>query len=186
MEVPVELVALNCIRCGTPIPAEIEEVAWACAQCDQGQQLGEDGLLPLEIHYAQEIAPNQKGNPFWVCEGRVTIQRDTYGRAKSEDEAQQFWSQPRKFIIPAFPYPVDEFANEGIVLLQKPKDFNSGPVTRFEAVTVPVEDVRVWAEVLVMALEADRKDKVKTIQFNLELAEPQLWILPQDRDFLRG
>ena len=46
MEIPVELVALNCIRCGTPIPAEIEEVAWVCQQCEKGQQLGEAGLLP--------------------------------------------------------------------------------------------------------------------------------------------
>ena len=186
MEIPVELVALNCIRCGTPIPAEVEEVAWVCEQCDQGQQLGENGLLPLEIHYAPGITPNQKGKPFWVCEGNITLQRDTYGRAKSEKEAQQFWNQPRKFVIPAFPYPVDEFANDGIYWLQNPKILKSGPVVQFEPVTVPAEDVRIWAEFLVMALEADRKDKVKKIQFKLELADPQLWILPQGRDFLWG
>ena len=178
MEVPVELIALNCIRCGTPIPAEIDEVAWACEQCDQGQQLGESGLLPLEIHYAQGIAPNQKGKPFWVCEGRVTLQRDTYGQAKSETEAQQFWSQPRKFVIPAFLYPVDEFSNDGVRWLQNPPMLQPGPVAQFEPATVAVEDVRTWAEFLVMALEAARKDKVKTIEFKLALLEPQLWILP--------
>jgi hypothetical protein len=178
METPVELVALNCIRCGNPIPAETEEVAWACEQCDQGQQLGDDGLQPLQIHYAQEIPPNQTGKPFWVCEGRVTLQRDTYGRAKSENEARQFWAQPRKFVIPAFPYPVEEFSNDGVRWLQNPPKLAPGSAVSFESVTVPVEDVRVWAEFLVMALEAARKDKVKTIQFQLELTEPQLWILP--------
>ena len=179
METPVELVALNCIRCGHPIPAEIDEVAWACEQCEQGQQLGENGLLSLEIHYAQEITPNQKGKPFWVCEGRVTLQRDTYGRARSDKEAQQFWSQPRKFVIPAFPYPVEKISERGLHWLQNPPRLLSGPVAPFEAVTVSVEDVRVWAEFLVMALEAARKDKVKKIQFNLELSDPQLWILPE-------
>jgi hypothetical protein len=178
MEIPVELVALNCLRCGTPIPAEIEEVAWVCEQCDQGQQLGNDGLLPLEIHFSQGIAPNQKGKPFWLCEGRVTLQRDTYGREKSKTESQQFWSQPRKFVIPAFDYPVDKFSNDGVRWLQSPPDLQPGPVSLFEPVTMAVEDVRVWAEFLVMALEAARKDKVKKIQFNLELSEPQLWILP--------
>ena len=178
MEVPVELIALNCIRCGTPIPAEIEEVAWVCEQCDQGQQLGDEGLRPLEIHYAQGIAPNQKGKPFWVCEGRVTLQRDTYGRERSKKESQQFWSQPRKFVIPAFPYPVEKFSNDGVRWLQKPPSLQPGPVSQFEPVTVAVEDVRTWADFLVMALEAARKDKVKKIQFKLELTEPELWILP--------
>jgi hypothetical protein len=186
METPVELVALNCIRCGHPIPAEIDEVAWICEQCEQGQQLGKNGLLPLEIHYAQEIKPNQKGKPYWVCEGRVTLQRDTYGRAQSDKEARQFWSQPRRFVIPAFLYPVDEFADDGIYWLRNPKNLRSGPVSQFESVTVSVDDVRIWAEFLVMALEAARKDKVKTIQFQLELAEPRLWVLPPGRDFLRG
>jgi len=178
METPVELVALNCIRCGTPIPAEIEEVAWTCEQCEQGQQLGENGLLPLEIHYAQEIKPNQKGKPLWVCEGHVTLQRDTYGRAQSDKEAQQFWSQPRKFVIPAYSYPVEKISNDGLRWLQNPPLLQSGPAAPFESVTVSIADVRIWAEFLVMALEAARKDKVKTIQFELELSDPQLWILP--------
>lgn len=178
MEIPVELVPLNCIRCGTSIPAEIDEVAWACKQCEQGQQLGDQGLLPLEIQYSQGIAPNQKGKPFWICEGSVTIQRDTYGRAKSEKDAQQFWAQPHKFIIPAFPYPLEKFASEGVHWLENPPEMQPGPVARFEPVTVAVEDVPVWVEFLVVALEAERKDKVKKIAFNVELDKPQLWVLP--------
>ncbi len=178
MEIPVELVPLNCIRCGTPLPAEIDEVAWACEQCEQGQQLGDQGLLPLEIRYSQGIAANRIGKPFWICEGRVTLQRDTYGRAKSETEAQQFWSQPHKFIIPAFPYPPDKFANDGVQWLENPPEMRPGPWVRFEPVTVAVEDVPAWAEFLVVALEAERKDKVKKIAFDLKLDEPQLWILP--------
>jgi hypothetical protein len=178
METPVELIPLNCLRCGTPIPAEIDEFAWACAQCEQGQQLGDQGLIPLEIHYSQTIADNLTGNPFWVCEGRVTIRRDTYGRAKSEKDAQKFWSQPRKFIIPAFSYPVDQFAKNGIRWLQKTPTMNAGPVVRFAPVTVAVDDVTVWAEFLVVALEAERKDKVKKLDFELALGNPALWILP--------
>ena len=49
MEIPVELMPLNCIRCGTSIPAEVDEVAWVCQQCEKGQQLGDDGLIPLRV-----------------------------------------------------------------------------------------------------------------------------------------
>lgn len=178
MEIPIELVPLNCLRCGTPLPAEIDEVAWACEQCEQGQQLEDAGLRLLEIHYAQGIAAPQKGHPFWVCEGRVTLQRDTYGSGNSHKESQQFWSQPRKFVIPAFPYPVQKFAIDGLHWLQNPPLMQPGPVARFEPVTVPVGDVRVWAEFLVVALEARRKDKIKKVAFDLVLSEPQLWIFP--------
>jgi len=179
METPVELVPLNCIRCGTSIPAEIDEVAWTCGQCDQGQQLGEGGLIPLEIHYAQGIPPSKKGRPYWVSEGRVTINRDTYGSfGKKTQEAMRFWEQPHRFIIPAFPYPLDEFARVGVQWLQNPPPLQPGPVADFAPVTIAVDDVAAWAEFLVMALEAERKDKVKKIEFTLELGEPHLWILP--------
>ena len=178
MEIPIELVPLNCLRCGTPLLAEVDEVAWACEQCEQGQQLGDQGLRLLEIHYAQGITPTQKGRPFWVCEGRVTLQRDTYGSGKSDKESQQFWSQPRNFIIPAFSYPVQKFSDDGLQWLQNPPPMQPGPSVRFEPVTVASEDVRVWAEFLVVALEARRKDKIKKVAFTLDLGEPQLWILP--------
>ena len=178
MEIPVELIPLNCLRCGTPIPAEIDEVAWACENCGQGQQLGDQGLLPLEIQYDRGVAQNQKGNPFWVCEGRVTIQRDTYGRAKNTQDAEQFWGQPRQFTIPAFPYPLEQFATQGIRWLQNPPKFQLGPRVPFQSVTVPAEDVQAWAEFLVVALEAVRKDKIKKVEFQLTLGEPHLWVLP--------
>ncbi len=179
MEIPVELVPLNCIRCGTSIPAEVDEVAWVCRQCEKGQQLGEEGLIPLRVNYSLGIEPSKKGHPFWVCEGRVTIDRNTYGTfGKKNKDALLFWEQPRKFIIPAFPYPLDELARAGVNWLQKPPVMEPGLIADFDPVTVAAEDVSVWAEFLVMALEAQRKDKVKEVNFTLKLAELQLWILP--------
>jgi len=178
MEIPVALIPLNCIRCSAILPAEIEEVAWVCERCEQGQQLGEDGLIPLEIHYAPGITPPQKGRPFWVCEGRVTLKRVAYSGGKKDQEAQQFWGQPRRFLIPAFSYPLEEFSRAGVEWLQNPRPLQAGPRVQFEPVTLAAADLHPWAEFLVAALEAGRKDKVKTIDFTLELDEPQLWILP--------
>jgi len=127
MEIPIELVPLNCIRCGTSIPAQVDEVAWVCHQCDQGQQLREDGLIPLQIHYSREIKPPNKGLPFWVCEGSVNIDRNTYGSyGKNTSDALQFWEKPRQFIIPAFPYPLDEFSRVGVQWLQNPPALQPG------------------------------------------------------------
>lgn len=179
METPVELVPLNCIRCGTPIPAEVDEVAWVCHQCEKGQQLSDDGLIPLRVNYSLSVKPNQKGRPFWVCEGRVTLDRNTYGSiGKKTNDALRFWEEPRQFIIPAFPYPLGKFSSMGVKWLQNPPAMEPGLIVDFEPVTVAAEDVSAWAEFLVIALEAERKDKVKKIEFNLNLGEPQLWVLP--------
>ena len=183
METPVELVPLNCIQCGASIPAADDEVAWVCYQCDQGQHLGVDGLLPLEIHYATGLRPPKKGYPFWVCQGRVTIDRDTYGTfGKKDNEALNFWKEPRQFIIPAFSYPLEEFSQKGVQWLQRPPLMQTGPPSAFEPATVAADDVSAWAEFLVIALEAERKDKVKKIVFNLKLNQPELWVLPTTLD----
>jgi hypothetical protein len=178
METPVELVPLNCIRCGTPIPAEIDEVAWVCRQCEKGQQLGDDGLISLQVNYSMGIEPNQKGRPFWVCDGRVTLNRSTYGSAsKQEQDALRFWEQPRIFIVPAFSYTY-EFTPVGIKWLQNPPAMEPGLIVDFEPITVAADDVIAWAEFLVFALEAERSDQVKKIEFDLKLEEPIMWILP--------
>ena len=66
----------------------------------------------------------------------------------------------------------------GVKWLQNPPVMKPGLIVEFEPVTVAVEDVSIWAEFLVIALEAERKDIVKKIEFSLELGEPQLWVLP--------
>ena len=40
------------------------------------------------------------------------------------------------------------------------------------------DDVLAAAEFIVIAIEAERKDKIKSIDFELKLSKPVLWILP--------
>ncbi|MBN2549246.1 MAG: hypothetical protein JXB15_08820 [Anaerolineales bacterium] len=177
MDKPIELVPLVCLRCSTPVPAEIEEVAWACAQCGQGMMLDEDqGLLPLEINCAAGIAPNVPGKPFWVADGRVALKRETYDRQTGESE--QFWSQPRRFLIPAFNSTLENLINLGTSLLLQPPSLQPGPAARFEPVTLSPNNILPIAEFIVIAIEANRKDKLKKVDFSLQLSPPVLWILP--------
>ncbi len=178
MDRPVALIPLVCIQCSTPIPAQPEEVAWVCSQCGQGQALDDEkGLAPLEIHYAAGIPPQAKGKPFWVAEGKVSLNRDTYTGDQSR-EAEQFWGQPRRFFIPAFSTTLDnglELANR---LLLNPPALEAGPPVSFEAVVVAQEDVRSLAEFVVVSVEAERKDKLKELRFSVQLSQPVLWVLP--------
>jgi hypothetical protein len=177
---PVELVPLVCTRCNTPVPASPEEVAWVCAQCGQGLLLDDQkGLVPLEVYYSAQIAPNTRGKPYWVAKGDVTVQRKTYDSSQRGDqEAQQFWSQPRLFVIPAYDCSLEIFTQVGVDRLRENPALQSGSPAAFESVTLHLDDVKAAAEFIVVAVEAGRADKMKEVSFSLDLSTPALWILP--------
>jgi hypothetical protein len=85
---------------------------------------------------------------------------------------------PTGRLILAFNSPLETLLELGSKLVVQPPSFQPGPAARFEPVTLALEDVKPLAEFIVMALEAGRKDKLKEIQFSLELSDPVLWVLP--------
>lgn len=178
MDRPIVLAPLVCIQCQKPIPAEPDEIAWVCSQCGQGMILDEErGLLALQVHYQTTMDPNQKGKPYWVVLGKVSVQRKTYG-ANRDSEADQFWGAPRRFFIPAYSCTLDHLVEFGPYLLSHPLELQPGPAFGFESVTLAASDIQAVVEFIVMAIEAGRKDKLKEVQISVELSQPELWILP--------
>ena len=180
MDKPIALAPLVCLHCETPIPAGSDEMAWVCAQCGQGMALDtQKGLTPMQVHYAEGIPPNGRGRPFWVAEGQVTLGRDVYrSSGKSEQEAMQFWSQARRFLIPAYSISQEDLLAQTTRFLLQPPVLKPGSPAKFEPVTLSMEDIQPVAEFIVLAIEAGRKDMLKSIHFALKLTLPILWILP--------
>ena len=179
MDRPVELIALKCFKCDTPVPAGSEEVAWVCKQCGQGLALDEKkGLVPLKIQFQAGLSPQSVGKPFWVAEGQAYIQRETYSGSGQTAEAALFWSLPRTFYVPAFPCTMDILIALGVRLLLQPPALQPGSQAAFESITLAQADLEAAAEFIVVAIEADRKDKLKKVQVSVKLSEPVLWILP--------
>jgi hypothetical protein len=137
------------------------------------------GLETLDIHYAADIARNSIGKPYWVADGQVTMERETYDYAGEYGKAaEQFWGQSRRFFVPAFQAPLERLLEIAKEMLLNPPRLSSGPAAPFEAVTLYRHDVLAAAEYIVIAIEAGRKDKIKSIDFKLKLSKPVLWILP--------
>jgi hypothetical protein len=175
---PVELIPLVCLKCSTAIPANMDEVAWVCAQCGQGNLLDDEkGLVPVEIHTSAGVPANARGKPFWVVDGQVTLRRETYS-GNEERQAQQFWQAPRRFCVPAFACPLEMLLDLGQSLLARPPALQPGPAAAFEPVILAPADVPAAVDFIVMAVEAGRKDKLKEVEFNVKLSEPVLWVLP--------
>jgi hypothetical protein len=179
MSKAIELIPLLCTRCQTAVPAKLDEVAWVCAQCGQGLLLDEEkGAVPLAINFAAGIPANQKGWPFWVATGQVTVQqRSIFGGGDQGRQAAEFWQPARRFFVPAFSSPLDQLITWGTTLLQKPPALQSGQAAGFAPVILHPEDIQPVAEFIVLGIEADRKDKIREINFTLQLSAPELWVL---------
>lgn len=177
----VALIPLRCPRCETPVPANPEEIAWACGQCGQGLLLDpSSGLIPLEIHYSAASKPDQTGKPYWVTLGRVNLRRETYGgfSGKIQQESEAFWRDDRMFVIPAFTTTLEDLQSAAVNYLRHPPILAEGSPVRFEPVTLSPDDLHAMAQFVVLAVEADRKDRLKSLDIRVELQPPVLWILP--------
>ena len=137
------------------------------------------GLVPIPVYYSAGIPASADGKPYWVVDGQATLRRETYrSNSQSAREAEQFWSQPRRFFIPAYETPLDVLLSQAVKLLVQQPTLQAGAAARFEPVTLALEDIQPAAEFIVMAVEAARKDMLKNVDFQVKLGSPALWILP--------
>lgn len=178
MDQTVALVPLVCIKCSTPIPADPGEVAWVCKTCGQGNYLYETKELhALDVFYSHTLAPNAVGKPYWVAEGQVSVQRETYGSSKNS-ESDRYWSQPHRFFIPAHRSPLENLLTQAVALLANPPQLQPGPPASFQPVVLEQSEFLPALEFLVVAVEAGRPDRLKKIDLQVKHDLPVLWILP--------
>ncbi len=180
MTTSIELILLKCLRCGRPLPAAEEEVAWVCAQCGEGMQLTSTGLAPLAVNWAAPPpgATDLRWLPFWVFTGTVSFfRRETYGLIKSNHD--KLWDGPRRFYVPAFPATLEQLEACGADLTRKQVALKAGPaVGELKNCTLFPADARQAAEFVVLTIEAEQRDKLKAVEFRLDLNEPEMWVLP--------
>ena len=171
---------LQCLKCQTALLAEPDEVAWLCPTCGQAMLLDEKqpaGLASIEIHFANGIQAGQPGRPFWVAQGVVAVERETYS-GNEERQALEFWQIPRNFFVPAYTCSLDQLIGLGMQFLKQPFVMTPGPAAPFLPVTLALDDVRPMVEFIIMGVEAERRDMLKSVGIQLSLAAPSLWVLP--------
>jgi hypothetical protein len=178
MSAPVELVPLECLRCRSRLPAEEGQVAWLCPACGQGQRLDEAAeLQPVEIRFARSAGTGEaRWLPFWVLPVRVRVlERVSYGREQPPDPR---WEQPQPFVLPAFDTRPEDAGQWGARFLKEPVTLVDGPVGSLPSVSVTPEEAQALAEFVVLTLEAERRDKIKSLNAVLDFGEAKLWCLP--------
>jgi hypothetical protein len=179
MTTSVTLKLLKCPTCSTPVPAEEDEAAWVCATCGAGLQLTSDGLAPLTVHWAvaRQGARPDAWRPFWALAGQAQFhQRVSY---KGHEEPEPLWARPVRFYVPAFAITLDKLQSLGADLTRRQPALRPGPAAgALQGVSLLPDDARRVAEFVVLTIEATRPDKLRSVQFDLQLAAPELWVLP--------
>jgi hypothetical protein len=176
MNTSVELVLLKCPQCSTPVPAEEDEVAWVCQTCRLGLELTENGLAPLAVQWSARRAAGAAWLPFWVLSGTANFSlRESYG---GQAKQNPLWAAPRQFYVPAYPASLHELEVLGSELTKAQVPLEPGSAAgALQRCTLLREDAVRAAEFIVMTIEADRKDMVRSMRFALSVGSAELWLL---------
>jgi hypothetical protein len=184
----MKLVPLQCPVCNQSLPAGNDDLVVACGNCRNAILLDEQGLRPLPVTFAQPRPGTTPTAwvPVWLFQGQVTLHRRETQGGNAEKEARSFWSQPRYFYIPAWDITLQGLQQISLPMLRAQPRFSPLPAgaipsTPFQPVTVSAEDAQKLTEFLVLELEVDRQDWLKSISFDISLGQPALWILPQSQ-----
>jgi hypothetical protein len=182
----MKLIALRCPTCTNPLAVENDDVVVACHNCRAMVAITPTGPVKMAVRFVT-ASGQQAGNqwvPFWVFNGRVLIKRrDTQGGGGSaEKDSRRLWESPRALYVPAWELSMHTAQNVGSRLIeQQPQlqQIERPEGAHFISATVTPGDARKLLEFIVLAIEARRKDWLKSLEFGLEVGEPQMMALPQ-------
>ncbi len=176
----MKLVLLRCPNCSAALTPGEDDLIVECQQCGTGVELADEGLKLIELRYTASSARVELWRPWWIFNGRVEITRRETQSGNQGDEALRFWSQVKRFYIPAWELSLQAVRDEGLALLKKQPSLQAMPRpsgARFAPVVVSVSDARKLLEYLVVTMEASRKDWLKDLQFTADVGLPELWAL---------
>ncbi len=183
----MKLVLCRCPECGQPLKPENAHIIVACENCGTAVHLGDEGLAPIEVGYAEPRPGVEvlEWRPFWIFRGQVHIRRrETQGGGSSGDRSARLWSQPRYLYVPAWNLTLKQVQGIGSGMIARQPVYqlvSRPPEARLLPVVLSVEDAQKMIEFIVLAIEARRKDWLKRLEFELELKEPVLCALPANQ-----
>lgn len=183
----MKLLLLRCPKCNQALSPGQDDRVIQCPNCHEAVSLDEDGLRLLPVQYVTPIQPRPEAwLPFWVYRGEVTIQvRETQGGHSAQDEARAFWAKTRFVYIPAWSCELAEARVLATELLKKQPllmAVSAPEGATFPPVALAPEDGRKLVDLVIVSIEAGRRDWMEKLKYDLRLDSEALWLLPARRD----
>jgi len=182
----MKLLLLRCPICQEPLKPADRDVVLPCTKCYEAIHLDDElGISTATVHYAAASEPSKVTDwlPIWVTNGRVNITtRNTQGSNRNALQASQaMWAHPRRLYAPAWELPIPQARKLGSQLIQQQAMWIAGErpsETLFTAANVTAVDAQKLIDLIILTIEAERKDWLKDLAFTVEASQPELWIVP--------
>ncbi|MCB0723961.1 MAG: hypothetical protein KDC73_04620 [Ignavibacteriae bacterium] len=180
-----QLKALTCAKCGSGLVVEVNDNITYCTSCGSGFEINDGDLQPIEINFAA-TAIRDNGEivykPFWYIKAHIDIlERKASGNffknlfGGSGENA----SGDIIFYIPAFYCQLDAMKNIATQFTIKnpvasPQKYNS----KLVGFAYGKEDAKKLAEFILISLEAEKSDTMKTFKYNITFNEMEILGVP--------
>jgi hypothetical protein len=181
----MKLLLLRCPQCNQALSPGQDDRVVQCPNCRSAVMIDEGGLAVLPAQYvAPTVTRPPAWLPFWVYRGQVTIrERKVQMGRSSAKESEEFWAQPRRVYIPAWACELSEARELVRTLLEKQPALEAftRPESEFVPAVITTDDARKLLELVVVSIEANRKDWMEKLDFDLRLEDEALWLFPAER-----
>ena len=181
----MQLVALKCPTCGQNLkPQRNEAVVVSCGECKTAVSLHQSGIKAIDAKYAAPSSNNVEAwLPLWVYTGRVNIKRrESQGGSKGADkDAAKLWESAQRLFVPAWQEPVVQAREIGSQFVVRQLVFETIDPTdnmMMQEATITPEDGLKLLDFIVLSLEADRKDWLEDLKFEIQTTGHELWAIP--------
>jgi len=180
-----KLIAFKCPTCDSGLGVEINDNVVYCSSCGNGYEIADDKLTPIEVNFAKPLLPGQGEviyRPFWLCNSYVKINsRDAtggwvsnlFGGNANATEGNVI------FYVPAFWMTIESAKLIGSQFTIKnpvasPQKYN----VKMTGFNFSKEDAKKITEFIFLSIEAEKKDTVRSIDYDIKINSIQVLGVP--------
>ncbi len=178
------MIQLSCESCGSLLDSEENEIAFVCQNCGQGYLIDEGHLRKIDVMFAspslEEPGREIRFYPFWLLSARVNIANRSskgaiLGMSSSDRGIQTF-----DFYIPAFELPLESLRPLALALTRSNMqlDLAEGEGKALRDCVRSEEFAKGLADFIFLSMEAEKSDKMRSIDYDIEFQESRLVALP--------
>ena len=176
----LRLVPLRCAACqGGSLSATPGASVLLCADCGAGFEVMEDGhLVPVPVSFARLTSDSNRFQPFWTFDARLRLRarESNQGTAAAGGLAARFRERGSlRFYCAAFASDVESKGPVSLRLtLDQPLLVAAERQRALEGIVFSQAEARRLASDLFVTSELQLPDTVRTLDFELELADPRV------------
>ncbi|CAN5547861.1 hypothetical protein BH10BAC5_BH10BAC5_08980 [soil metagenome] len=179
------LEAVKCKNCGSGLMVEVNDNITYCTNCGSGFEIEEGVLNPIEINFASPAIRSEGEiiyKPFWFITASIAVLERTAdgGFLKSIfNKTDGSGNAQIKFYIPGFYLPVNKMKQIALAFtaanpVASPQKYNS-PLVGF---TYSKNDAKKFCEFVLISMEAEKSDTMKTFKYNIDYNEISILGMP--------